>query len=209
MIIEHIVLGMLHTNCWILGDPETRECVLFDPGTNFEKITAFLEEKDLRVKAILLTHGHFDHVMAARLLQDHTGAQVMICRPDEIILSPDQVLHRGYMRQEYQPPRIDRLLYDGDTFTCGSLTFKVMRTPGHTAGSCCVLCQDVMVSGDTLFEGCCGRWDLGGDERDMMISLNRLYHLPGDYKVLPGHGPATTLEKERKLNPYMKAAVEA
>jgi glyoxylase-like metal-dependent hydrolase (beta-lactamase superfamily II) len=207
MIIEHIVLGMLHTNCWILGDDRTRECVLFDPGTNFEKITAFLEEKQLTVKVILLTHGHFDHVMAARLLQDHTGAQVMICRPDELILSPDQVLHRGYMRQEYQPPRIDRLLYDGDTFSCGGLQLKVMRTPGHTAGSCCVLCGDVMVSGDTLFEGCCGRWDLGGDEREMMISLRRLYELPGDYKVLPGHGPATTLEKERKLNAYMKMAV--
>ena len=204
MFIEQIVLGMLHTNCWILGDSETRECVLFDPGTNFEKITAFLEEKQLKVQVILLTHGHFDHVMAARLLQDHTGAQVMICRPDENMLAPDQVLHRGYMRQAYQPPRVDRLLYDGDRFSCGSLEFQVLRTPGHTAGSCCVLCGDVMVSGDTLFEGSIGRTDFPtGSRSELRESLQRLRNLEGDYTVYAGHNDETTLEMERKNNPFL------
>jgi len=208
MVIRQIPVGMLHTNCYFVGDETRKVCAVIDPGASINKIAAVLSELGMTVSAILLTHGHFDHVMAAASLQRKTGAELYIHREDELWLDPENVGHRGYIAEEYEKPRVDGYLNDGMTFTVGDLAVQVLHTPGHSRGSCCFLCGDALFSGDTLFCGACGRWDLeGGDEREMMDSLRRLSQLPGDPRVYPGHEMKTTLERERQTNPYMRAAM--
>lgn len=209
MIIKTVPVGMLHTNCYLVGDEATNECAIFDPGAMPKKIFAMIEESGMKVKYIILTHCHFDHVMSAPLLQDETGAQILIHYDDSPYLTPEYVNRRGYIRETYKTPNVSRILKDGDEIQLGSITMRVMNTPGHTRGSCVFLFEDVMISGDTLFKGACGRWDLpGGSQQSMMESLIKLHDLSGDYRVLPGHGDATTLDDERRDNPYMAMALK-
>ena len=220
MLMRVLETGMFHTNCYMVGDEKAGECVLFDPGASISKLKAFIDENGMKVKYIVLTHAHFDHVMAAPAIQEYTGAQLLIHEKDALLLSPEnpEANRRNYLREviskgdvrdyEYKMPRVDRMLSDGDTFEVGELTFTVLNTPGHTAGSCTFICGDVMISGDTLFKDACGRWDMtSGSEDDMMHSLCRLHDLEGDYRVFSGHGAPTTLEAERQNNFYMRTAL--
>ncbi|MBQ2326227.1 MAG: MBL fold metallo-hydrolase [Clostridia bacterium] len=220
MIMKVLETGMFHTNCYLVGDTKTNECILFDPGASITKLMGFIEESGMKVRYIVLTHAHFDHVMAAPAIQDATGAELLIHEKDAPLLSPDnpEANRKGYLREvirkgevrdtEYKMPRVDRLLHDGDTIELGDLCFKVLNTPGHTAGSCTFICGDVMISGDTLFKDACGRWDMtSGSEDDMMVSLRRLHDLEGNYRVFSGHGIPTTLDAERQYNIYMRRAV--
>lgn len=208
MIMRTVQTGMLHTNCYLVGDESTNECAVFDPGASTQKVLEMIEESGMKVKYIILTHCHFDHVMASPFVQDATEAQLMIHHDDAPYLTPEFVSRRGYIREEYKTPRIDRLLSDGDTIEIGSIKMTVVHTPGHSQGSCVFLFGDTMIAGDTLFKDACGRWDMaGGSEDNMMDSLRRLYSLDGDYTVLSGHGEPTTLSAERKNNPYMLRAV--
>ncbi len=207
MIIKSVEVGMLHTNCYLIGDEKAMECAIFDPGASTEKIMAMIEEAGMAVKYIVLTHGHFDHVMAAPWIREATGAPIIMHRIEKDWLKEEYVGHRGYTKETYVAPPVERLLEDGDTFFIGSLAVKVMLTPGHTKGSCVFLVEDVMLAGDTLFKGACGRWDLEtGSEHEMMLSLRALASLEGDYRVLSGHGSPTTLQAEREANPYMRLA---
>lgn len=220
MLMRVIETGMFHTNCYLIGDEQAGEGILFDPGASITKLLAFIEENGLKIRYIVLTHAHFDHAMAASAIQKATGAQVLIHEKDAPLLSPDnpEVNRKNYLREviskgnvrdyTYEAPQVDRLLKDGDTIEVGALTFKVLHTPGHTGGSCVFICGDVMVSGDTLFRDACGRWDMtSGSEEDMMRSLARLHNLEGDYRVFSGHGAPTTLEAERQNNIYMRKGV--
>lgn len=213
MIMNTVQTGMLHTNCYLLGDEKLGEGILFDPGASTQKILDMIEQSGVKIKYIVLTHCHFDHVMAAPSIQDATGAELMIHKEDAPYLTPEYVSRKGYIRETYKTPRIDRILEDGDTITLGGIAIKVMNTPGHTRGSCVFMLHDaergdIMLSGDTLFKDACGRWDLeGGSQESMMESLRRLYAIEGDYAVFSGHGAPTTLQAERENNPYMKMAV--
>ena len=209
MIIRQIPVGMLHTNCYIVGDETEKVCAVIDPGASVNKIESAISEMGMTVSVILLTHGHFDHVMAAATLQAKTGAKLLIHREDEPWLKPENVGHRGYIAEEYEAPRVDGYLEDGLDIQVGKLNFRVMHTPGHSRGSCSFICGDALFSGDTLFCGACGRWDLeGGDEREMMDSLRLLSQIPDDLRVYPGHEQLTTLNTERQANLYMRAAME-
>ena len=209
MIMKVVQTGMLHTNCYLIGDEKTNKCIVFDPGASTQKILDMIAESGMEVEYIILTHCHFDHVMASPFVQDATGAKLMIHYKDAPYLTPEYVNRKGYIREEYRAPQVDRLLQDEDTIERGDIKMRVMNTPGHTMGSCVFMFDDVMLSGDTLFKGACGRWDLlGGSQEDMMESLRRLYALEGDYRVFSGHGDPTTLETERHENPYMRRAVE-
>ncbi len=209
MIIKTVPTGMLHTNCWLVGDEEAGVCAVFDPGAHTEKVLHMIEESGLTCRFIILTHCHFDHVMAAPFVQEATGAELMIHELDAPFLEPKYVSRRGYIREQYHAPRIDRLLHDGDEIDVGSIKMKVTLTPGHTQGSCVFTFEDVMIAGDTLFKGSCGRWDMeGGSMEDMMRSLKKLHDMEGDYRVLCGHGDPTTLAAERRLNLYMRMALE-
>ena len=146
--------------------------------------------------------------MAAPELLRQTGARLYISKKDEWLLSCDEVLRYGTRREGYAVPHVDEYLEEGKDIALGSLTFRVLETPGHTAGSCTLLCEDSMFSGDTLFHECCGRCDLEtGSMEDMMASLKKLALLPGNYQVYPGHESFSTLDYERQYNPYMKEAM--
>ena len=203
MKFAQVTVGMLGTNCYLVADDAGR-CAVIDPGSGTEKILKAVEEQGFTVEAILLTHGHFDHVMAAPGIQRATGAKLYIHKNDEPFLAPEVAGHRGYLREPYEMPRVDGYLEDGATLQVGDLNFQVLHTPGHTLGSVTLLCEDKMFSGDTLFAGTCGRCDLeGGSLEQMFHSLAKLARLEGDYKVLPGHMEASTLEIERQNNPYV------
>lgn len=194
MEITALTLGDYMTNCYLLRREDSDRCLIVDPGYEAGKILKVLEEKQLQPEAILLTHGHFDHVGAVRELFSETDCDVYISEAD---LSLPPMITNGRLFYTHTYPASGAL-------TLAGLTFWVLPTPGHTPGSVCLLAGDTMFSGDTLFRGSCGRTDLpGGSWEQMLASLKTLASLPGDYRVLPGHGEETTLAWERTHNPYL------
>lgn len=197
MPYDMLPLGPLETNCWLCWDENTRGCAVIDPGAEPEKLVRALQEKDLHPKAILLTHAHFDHVGAVAPLARALNLPVYVHEADTAL--PERLTGGPlYFTAEYA---------EGDTVTVDGLRFEVLETPGHTMGSVCLRCGALLFTGDTLFAGACGRTDLGGSAAAMGASLCRLALLPGDYAVLPGHGPASTLDLERRTNPYLREAL--
>ena len=196
--IHTMTLGTYGTNCYIIHDSASKTCCVIDPGYTPEKILDEVNALGLTVEAILLTHGHFDHVGGVKDIAAETGCDVYLCA-DELTLPPQITAGQLYYTKTYG---------EGDTLHLAGLTICVIRTPGHTPGSVCLLVDDAMFSGDTLFAGSCGRTDFpGGSMKQMMTSLARLAALPGDYRVLPGHMEPSTLDRERRFNPYMQMAL--
>ena len=199
MKISYLPLGAYATNCYIAYDEATNRAAVIDPGDQAEDLLKILQDHDLTVGVILLTHGHFDHTGAVDALREKTGAPVYIHRADlDPAICRDALDLNGAFNH-----------YDeGDQVTLDSMTFRVLHTPGHTPGSVCLICQDALFAGDTLFAGSCGRTDLPkGNWDDMEKSLKRLYQLEGDFTVLPGHEGLSTLERERQVNPFMRQAL--
>ena len=195
MIIHKMPLGAYQTNTYIVKAAEDgSDCIVIDPGYEPDIILDALEGKEL--KAILLTHGHFDHVGAVKELVAETGCKVYIHAAD-LSLPPMITAGQLYYTHTYA---------EGATVCpIEGAQIAVLHTPGHTPGSVCLLLGDQMFSGDTLFEGSCGRMDLpGGDQLQMHQSLNRLVSLQADYHIHPGHGGSTTLAAEKRYNPYMR-----
>ena len=197
MLIKTLVLGPVETNCYIVTDENSNECAVIDPGDESNTILDYLEDAGLTCKAILLTHGHYDHVGAVYTVAEETGARIYINRKD----APDTP--NDYFPLSASP----ELNYygSGDTVSVGGLNFTVIETPGHTPGSVSLICEDAIFSGDTLFKGSCGRCDLpGGSEREIMKSLKTLCSLEGDYEVYPGHMEHTSLDRERMTNYFCR-----
>ena len=195
LTIHTLTLGAYRVNCYIVSPAGSDRCVVIDPGYEPERILAFLQKNSLQLDAILLTHGHFDHVGGAKALAEKIGCPVFL-RSEEKTL-PEQITAGPLDATEEYPAE----------FTMAGIDFLVLHTPGHTPGSVCLLAEDTMFSGDTLFAGSCGRVDFpGGSGYEMFRSLTRLKELPGNYRVLPGHGEETTLDDERRFNPYMQSS---
>ena len=193
MEIAVIAVGAYQTNCYLVWDGKRDDCVLIDPGYMPEKILEIVQKQGKRVAAILLTHGHFDHVGGVKAIAQITGCPVYL-RPEEETLPEMMTDGPLYWTDDY-----------GGELSVAGLHFTVLHTPGHTPGSVCLLCENVLFAGDTLFAGSCGRTDfLGSNPEDMVHSLQTLAQLPGDYTVLSGHGESTTLSYERTHNPYMR-----
>ncbi len=198
MLIKTLTVGQIETNCYVVTDEDTLRCAIIDPGDESNTILNYLEENHLQARYILLTHGHFDHVLAVAAIREETGATVC--------MSPRDVGKGDYA---FLPPEGSVMVREGDRLNVGKLVFQVMETPGHTPGGVCYLCEDAIFSGDTLFAGSCGRTDLpGGDMPALLRSLKRLSELPGDYEVYPGHMGPTTLDRERRGNYYMNYALQ-
>ncbi|MFW5779977.1 MAG: MBL fold metallo-hydrolase [Bacillota bacterium] len=203
MKVQKLQVGYLQTNCYIVTCEEQREAAVIDPGGNYETIKAYLDQNNKVAAAVLLTHGHFDHIMAAKKLQD-TGAKVYIN-----VLDGDMLQNSGYTTRDLgikiPPFYADKLFVDNDIIKVGKLEFKALHTPGHTKGSSCFVIEDTIFSGDTMFYQNYGRTDFrGGSQEAIERSLKKLMSLEGDYKVLPGHMEITTLDHERKHNPVVR-----
>lgn len=189
------------TNTYIVTDEETGEVAVVDPSLSEEIL--FEKIKDKKVKYILITHGHYDHIGGVNYLKKKTGATVVIHKDEEEMLT-DSKKNYG---ENIEPVYADILVEDGSKLQLGNAEFKVMHTPGHTKGGVCYIFDDdrVMFSGDTLFRLTAGRTDLyGGDARTELRSLARIAELEGDYKVYPGHDGSTTLDFERQYNRYLR-----
>lgn len=203
-------VGAIGTNCYIAAD-EDGKCAVIDPGAQPERLITFLTEHDLTPVWILLTHGHYDHIGAVKAIAAKFNCTVAIGEDDAEQLSDRSkslAVMRG-MSEEIFVMTPDRLLQDGDVVAAGSLRFTVIKTPGHTRGGVCYRCEANLFTGDTLFAGDVGRCDLyGGSYPAILESVKRLGALEGDLRVLPGHGPESTLERERRSNRYMQAQDE-
>ncbi|HPE94480.1 MAG TPA: MBL fold metallo-hydrolase [Bacillota bacterium] len=196
-------VGFLETNCYIVRDTESGCCCVIDPGADAALIKSTMRELDTKCTLILLTHGHFDHILALEDMRT-TRAVVAIHASDAHCLTE---------RDSFSPmlpydPRpfssADVLLKREGTYELGGFTFRITHTPGHTAGSVCYIFDDMLFTGDTLFCSGIGRTDFPGSSAEQMnASLKKLYHMPGDYVVYPGHGEKTLLSDERDSNPYM------
>lgn len=197
-------VGDLQTNCYIVWDENTGNAAVIDPGDDGVYLADLLKQHKLKLCYILLTHGHYDHVGGVADLKQAaaTNPKIYMSRKD---LGLKPVFHEPVSLEAESVTDWK----EGDQVVLDSITFHVMETPGHTPGSVCLIADDVIFSGDTLFQGSCGRTDFpGGSWKEMCASLGRLAALEGDYTVLSGHTGATTLERERKTNPFMASAVE-
>ena len=209
MILESFPVGALQCNCTILGDEASGEAMVVDPGDNIPQILAFLEKHRLKLKQIVVTHGHIDHVGGAARLKKATGAPVLLNQNDLPLLKmmDVQAAWLGLATPEVAPP--DASAEDGMTAGIAGHTATVIHTPGHTQGSICLhfAPEKLLLAGDTLFAGSIGRTDLpGGDSRQIIRSINdRLLVLPDETYVIPGHGRVTTIGEERETNPFLQA----
>lgn len=192
--IHTMTLGLYQTNTYIIHDADSKTCCVIDPGYQADAILDELEEAGLELEAILLTHGHFDHVGAVRDLVAETGCRVFIHTAD-LTLPPMFTAGKLYYTDTYA---------EGSELRLAGLSIHVLHTPGHTPGSVCLLAESSLFSGDTLFAGSCGRTDIGGDWATILSSLNRLKKMEADFTVFPGHGESTTLAREKRYNPYMR-----
>ncbi len=200
MLIKTLPVGMIEANCYIVTNEDSLACVVIDPGDESNTILDYLESNRLRCEAILLTHGHYDHVGAVQAVMEETGAPVYICPRDDARIT-------GERHYSFPMPEGGRYFDDGDVLNFAGMDFQILATPGHSPGSVCIICGDAIFTGDTLFRGSCGRADLpGGDMMEELRSLKRLCELPGDYEVYPGHMDSSTLERERNFNYYCREA---
>lgn len=205
MKIEKIDRNRYSVNTYIVYDEKTKDAVIIDPAVNFVLIEQFVKEHDLNPLAILLTHGHIDHIADTIVTKEKYSIPIYIhVRDNEMVMRSELNLsnHFGYPNLCFEA---DHLLRNGDIISFGALTFEVIHTPGHTEGGICLLIQNHMITGDTLFKGSMGRTDLyGGSEEHMKESLRKLMNYPGDIIVHPGHGGDSTISAEKQTNPFVR-----
>lgn len=224
-----LIVGPLETNCYFLIDDKTKECIVVDPGGSVSMICEKIEKEDLKVVAIVNTHGHWDHVLGNSKIHTLTNAPIYM-HPADIALWEEVAENRHQVIQikpglsnpfsrEGLPPaflgeekKLSKVEYkplpieEGDVLKLGKTEVKVIHTPGHSPGGICLLAGDILLSGDTLFELSVGRTDFNGGDYQALISgiKNKLMVLPDHVKVYPGHGPDTTIGRERIANPYLR-----
>ncbi len=207
MIFDTVVVGPLGVNCSILGCEESGQGVVVDPGDDAESILAQVQQRGLAISAIINTHGHFDHVGVNRRLTQATGAPLYIHQADAPMLERVAKTAAMYGLPGENSPQPDHLLEDGMLIEFGTHRLQVIHTPGHTPGGCCLYleAEGKLIAGDTLFADGVGRTDLpGGSHQQLVESIkSRLFILPDQVQVYPGHGPTTTIGHEKRHNPYL------
>jgi hydroxyacylglutathione hydrolase len=206
LIIEFMPVGPIMANCYIVGCKETLEAVVIDPGDDADMILMKLNELKLKVKYIINTHGHFDHVGANRKLKEATGAELLIHALDAPMLGSLAQAAASFGLQSENSPSPDKTIDDGDIITFGKISFKVIHTPGHSPGGISLYTNGYLFVGDTLFQGSIGRTDLpGGNFNTLKSSIqNKLFPLDDNIRVFTGHGPETSIGKEKRYNPFVR-----
>lgn len=206
MFVKRLEVGAMGSNCYLVVCPETKRAVVIDPGAEGKRIVAELNDDNIAVTAIVLTHGHVDHIAACRVVKDETGAALCVHRKDAPMLtSPLQNLST-FVGNPLKTPPPDRLLEEGDEVVAGTIRLTVLHTPGHTPGGICLSAPGACFCGDTLFAGSIGRTDFPGGSYDTLIASIRakLLTLPPQTVLYPGHGPETTVGEEATANPFLQ-----
>ncbi|MBE6672926.1 MAG: MBL fold metallo-hydrolase [Ruminococcaceae bacterium] len=207
MQILTLSLGALATNCYIVSVSDNAPAVVIDPGDEADKVLTLLSEHDLTLEAILLTHGHFDHIAALDDLISATGCDFYISKPDSLMIrdGAKNFSISFFGKDIYTTALPKQTVSDGDTLSLAGLDFTVMETPGHSLGSVCYRVDNVLFSGDTLFQGACGRVDgYSASPKEMLRSLSKIRMIDDNLTIYPGHGESTTLDYEKENNMYMK-----
>ena len=196
MKITTFVLGLLSNNTYLVENEEEKTCFVVDPSTESSKLTDYIDGNNLKLEGILLTHGHFDHIGGVAYLKEKYGAKVYMHKMDIEFINNPLDFGRKYKRFE-----VDETVNDGDEIIICGQKIKVIHTPGHSLGGVCYMCDNVIFCGDTIFRDSYGRYDLrGGDFATLLNSIKKLCDIQGDYVLLCGHGPSTTLDHERVNN---------
>jgi glyoxylase-like metal-dependent hydrolase (beta-lactamase superfamily II) len=198
MLIETFTVGMLSTNCYVVNSQQTKDSIIIDPGLEFsseaQQILDYITRKALKVKFIVNTHGHEDHISGDAVFQEKFKVPIYIHKYDAHYIE-------GFGKGKFAA---NVLLEDGSLIEFGGESLKVMHTPGHTAGSMCILGERLVFTGDTLFAGGIGRTDFpGGSVSDMRLSLQKLMRLPDNFLIYPGHGPTSIMGEEKRVNPFL------
>src|SRR5581483_10605836 len=208
MIHEILPVGMLQCNCSIFGDEQSREAIVVDPGDNIPQIVEILTRHGLKVKAIVVTHAHIDHIGGAAELKRETGAPVYMNTNDAVLRDELDVQAAWLGMRTPERTEIDTPAREGDVLQLGPAQFQILETPGHTQGSISlwIPSENKLVAGDTLFQESVGRTDLpGGNSRQIVQSIReKLFTLPEDTIVIPGHGDETTIGHEKRFNPFVR-----
>ncbi len=204
--VETLVVGPIEENCYVLRDDDTDEGIIIDPGDNGQEILAYVRDNGIKVKLIVNTHGHWDHIGAVDFLRDELAVGLAIHADDASMLTATREEMAAYSVFAGGKRPAEILLKDGDTISFGNSSLKVIHTPGHTRGGICLYGGGCLFSGDTLFAGSVGRTDFpGGDYRAILHSVNiQLEQVDDETRVFPGHGPATRMGRERRCNPYLQ-----
>jgi len=206
LIIKELAVGPIMANCFIVGCEKTKSAVVIDPGDEANKILLSLAESKLTVKYILNTHGHFDHVGGNKQMKEATGADILIHAGDAAMLEQLSVASMAFGLSVENSPPADRTIDEGDLITFGDITLNVLHTPGHSPGGVTFYTDGVAFVGDSLFAGSIGRTDFpGGDYNTLISSIKtKLFPLGDDVRVYTGHGPATTIGQEKRMNPFLQ-----
>lgn len=204
--VDTLVVGPIEENCYVLKDDATGEGIIIDAGDNGQEILNYVSDKGIDVKLLVNTHGHWDHIGAVDVLREALKVPLAIHGEDAPMLTADEEEMSVYSTFAGRKKPAEILLKDGDTVNFGKSVLKVMHTPGHTRGGICLYGGGCLFSGDTLFAGSVGRTDLpGGSYQEIIHSVNEvLSGVPDETRVYPGHGPATSMGRERRCNPYMR-----
>ncbi len=204
MILRKLELGSYGTNCYIIGDEATKEGIIIDPGAEGDYILKQVKSLDLKIKLIVLTHSHMDHIGALAEVRKATGAEIAV-HEDEAPFLQNQTFRMMAMTPPNATLTVERLLKEGDVITFGKIKLKVLHTPGHTRGGISLVGDGIVFTGDTLFNFGVGRADFPGASfaQEMDSIRNKLMALPDDYIVCPGHGPDSKIGAERKGNPWL------
>lgn len=207
MNVKHMCLGEYQTNAYILSDPTSGECVIIDPADNGELIAQRIFDEGLAPSAILLTHGHYDHILGIPGLQNKWSELRIFCHAADC---PEEKIEYDMGKAFPTVSAFEPLMHygDGDVISVGNISIDVLHAPGHTKGSVLLKAENVLFTGDTLFAGSAGRTDLpGGDSNELMNSLRIIAGLDASLKIYPGHGPSSTVKSELSDNVYFKYAL--
>ncbi len=205
LYVRSLVVSPFEMNCYLAGDPVSRDVIVVDPGDDSDLICDLIGSEGLKILAVVNTHGHGDHIGANADLARRFGCPIMIHEADADFLTDPMKNLSAFLGFETVSPAADRLLHDGDEIEVGAMTFRAIHTPGHTPGGICLYTPGHLFAGDTLFAGSVGRTDFPGGSMDQLVTAihEKLFVLPDDTVVYPGHGPATTIGAEKASNPYL------